>query len=131
MNGNSMSVFDISGRAMAAQLVRLEHDGVEPRERRDRPSGSEAKRVSFAEARLPRRDRTDEGQRDGRRSISVTTTTNGADEAARSVEPSAGRCQDGDVWDAAVDSAAELVEMVETSRQYQNNVQVLRDRQGH
>ena len=32
---------------------------------------------------------------------------------------------DGNVWEAAVDSAAELVEMVETSRQYQNNVQVL------
>ena len=31
----------------------------------------------------------------------------------------------GDVWEAAVDSAAELVEMIETSRQYQNNVQVL------
>src|SRR3546814_10647299 len=32
---------------------------------------------------------------------------------------------DGNVWEAAVDSAAELVEMVETARQYQNNVQVL------
>jgi flagellar basal-body rod protein FlgC len=31
----------------------------------------------------------------------------------------------GDVWEAGVDSAAELVEMLETSRQYQNNVQVL------
>ena len=31
----------------------------------------------------------------------------------------------GDVWEAGVDSAAELIEMVETARQYQNNVQVL------
>ena len=31
----------------------------------------------------------------------------------------------GDVWDAGVDSAAELIDMVETARQYQNNVQVL------
>ena len=33
--------------------------------------------------------------------------------------------KDGNVWEAGVDSAAELVEMMETARQYQNNVQVL------
>ena len=31
----------------------------------------------------------------------------------------------GDVWEAAVDSNAELVDMIETARMYQNNVQVL------
>ena len=31
----------------------------------------------------------------------------------------------GDVWEAGVDSAAELIDMVESARQYQNNVQVL------
>ena len=31
----------------------------------------------------------------------------------------------GDVWEAGVDTAAELIAMVETARQYQNNVQVL------
>ena len=31
----------------------------------------------------------------------------------------------GNVWQAGVDQATELVEMVETARQYQNNVQVL------
>ena len=38
--------------------------------------------------------------------------------------------KDGNVWEAAVDSAAELVEMIETSRQYQNNVQVLQTAKG-
>ncbi|MDB5718851.1 MAG: flgC, partial [Sphingomonas bacterium] len=33
--------------------------------------------------------------------------------------------KDGNVWEAGVDSAAEMVEMIETARQYQNNVQVL------
>ena len=33
--------------------------------------------------------------------------------------------KDGDVWDAGVDQAGEMVEMMETARQYQNNVQVL------
>jgi flagellar basal-body rod protein FlgC len=31
----------------------------------------------------------------------------------------------GDIWEANVDTAAELVEMVESARQYENNVQVL------
>ena len=38
--------------------------------------------------------------------------------------------KDGNIWEAAVDSAAELVEMVETSRHYQNNVQVLSTAKG-
>ncbi|WP_420140786.1 flagellar basal body rod protein FlgC, partial [Sphingomonas sp.] len=33
--------------------------------------------------------------------------------------------KDGNVWEAGVDQAAELVEMMESARQYQNNVQVL------
>jgi flagellar basal-body rod protein FlgC len=33
--------------------------------------------------------------------------------------------KNGDVWDAGVDSAAEMVEMIEAARQYQNNVQVM------
>ena len=32
---------------------------------------------------------------------------------------------EGYVWEAAVDSSAELIEMIESARQYQNNVQVL------
>ena len=31
----------------------------------------------------------------------------------------------GDIWEAGVDTSAELIEMVEAARQYQNNVQVL------
>jgi flagellar basal-body rod protein FlgC len=37
---------------------------------------------------------------------------------------------DGNVWEAAVDNAVELVEMIETSRQYQNNVQALQTAKG-
>ncbi len=33
--------------------------------------------------------------------------------------------KNGDVWEAGVDTSAELVDMVEASRQYQNNVQVM------
>ena len=45
------------------------------------------------------------------------------DRAAHEVEGLADA--NGDVWEAAVDSSAELVDMIETARMYQNNVQVL------
>jgi flagellar basal-body rod protein FlgC len=32
---------------------------------------------------------------------------------------------EGYVWDAGVDETAELIDMLETARQYQNNVQVM------
>jgi flagellar basal-body rod protein FlgC len=38
--------------------------------------------------------------------------------------------KDGNIWEAAVDSAAEMVEMIETSRHYQNSVQVLATAKG-
>ena len=39
--------------------------------------------------------------------------------------------KDGNVWESGVDSVAEMVEMMETSRQYQNNVQVMQTAKTH
>ncbi|MEP3915066.1 MAG: flagellar basal body rod C-terminal domain-containing protein, partial [Parasphingorhabdus sp.] len=33
--------------------------------------------------------------------------------------------EEGYVWEAAVDETAELIDMLETARNYQNNVQVM------
>jgi flagellar basal-body rod protein FlgC len=80
MADGPMSIFDISGRAMSAQLVRLN-----------------------------------------------TTASNLANiEPTRRHDPNHPLADaNGDVWVAGVDSAAEMIEMVEAARQYQNNVQVL------
>ncbi len=53
----------------------------------------------------------------------MVTTTNEPVKRHQPGHPLADK--DGYVWEAGVDAAAEMVDMIETARQYQNNVQVL------
>ena len=93
-----MSVFDIAGRAMSAQIVRLNT-------------------VASNMANAGTVSSTKEG---AYRALKPAT------EPTKRHDPSNPLAnKDGDVWDAGVDSAAELVDMIETQRQYQNNVQVM------
>ena len=115
-----MSVFDIAGRAMSAQLVRLNTTA---------SNLANAGSVSGSRATAYRSLRPVFEVEQG----SAGVATVGVDRIARSnVEPTRRHDPDhpladknGDVWVAGVDTAAELVEMVEAARQYQNNVQVL------
>jgi len=115
-----LSVYDIAGRAMSAQMMRL---------------NTTASNLANAG--------TVSGTKEGAfRSIKpiFTAVTESAGVAtvkvervvAAGVEPTKRHApdhpladKDGDVWDAGVDSAAEMVEMMETARQYQNNIQVM------
>ena len=115
-----LSIFDISGRAMSAQLLRL---------------NTTASNLANAGTVAGSREAAFRSLRPVFRSVEtspgVATVT--VDRVIQSqVEPT--RRHDpnhpladanGDIWEAGVDTAAELIEMVETSRQYQNNVQVL------
>jgi flagellar basal-body rod protein FlgC len=108
MADKPMSVFDIAGRAMSAQLVRLNatasnmanagsvtgteaqaYRAIKPVFRSEQIVNSDAKPVKRHDPNHPLADKN------------------------------------GDVWEAAVDSSAELVEMIESARNYQNNVQVM------
>ncbi len=120
MSDRPLSVFDISGRAMSAQLVRLNTTA---------SNLANAGTVSSSRATAFRALRpvfeTNE--------ISPGVATVGVGRIVRSdVEPTRQYNPDhpladaeGNVWVAGVDQASELVEMVEAARQYQNNVQVL------
>jgi flagellar basal-body rod protein FlgC len=123
--GANLSLFDISGRAMAAQLVRLNTTA---------SNMANAGTVSGTEAGAFRAMkpvfRTVMGE-NGTATIAVdriATSQTAPNKRHDPAHPLADK--DGNVWEAAVDSAAELVEMIETSRQYQNNVQVLQTAKG-
>lgn len=117
---NSMSVFDISGRAMAAQMVRL-NTTASNLANAGSVSGSEAK--AFRSLKPVFRAVTGDP---GQATVAVDRVTQTETAPTKRHDPNHPLADaNGDVWDAAVDSAAELVEMIETSRQYQNNVQVL------
>ena len=115
-----LSIFDISGRAMSAQLVR-----------RNTTASNLANAGTVAGSRA-------EAFRAMRPVFEVAeqtpgVATVGVDRIVRTtIEPTRRHDPDhpladanGDVWVAGVDQAAELVEMIEAARQYQNNVQVL------
>lgn len=122
---NNLSIFDISSRAMAAQLVRL-NTTASNLANAGSVSGSEAGAYRAMKPVF----RTIMGE-NGAATVAVDSVTQANTAPTKRHDPSHPLADaDGNVWEAAVDSAAELVEMVETARQYQNNVQVLSTAKG-
>ncbi|MBW8743998.1 MAG: flagellar basal body rod protein FlgC [Sphingomonas sp.] len=115
-----MSIFDISGRAMAAQLVRL---NTTASNLANANSVSTTKEGAFR-ALKPVFKTVDGGQ--GIATVQVSQVVASQTDPTKRHDPGNPLAdKNGDVWDAGVDQAAEMVEMMETARQYQNNVQVL------
>ena len=114
------SVFDIAGRATAAQLVRL---NTTASNLANAGSVSGTKEDAFRALKPVFRTVTNG---EGVATVAVDrVVTAGKDPVMRHAPGHPLADADGNVWDAGVDAAAELVEMIETARQYQNNVQVL------
>ena len=114
------SVFDIAGRAMSAQLVRLNATASNLAN-----AGSVANSREGAFRAMRPVFRTVEAG-PGVATVSVDRMVQSQQEPTRRHDPNHPLAdENGDVWVAGVDTAAELIEMVETARQYQNNVQVL------
>jgi flagellar basal-body rod protein FlgC len=116
----SFSIFDISGRAMSAQLVRL-NTTASNLANASSVAGSEA--GAFRSIKPVFRTVYDDA---GNATVTVDQVKASAMAPGKRHDPANPLADaDGNVWTAAVDSAAELVEMVETAQQYRNNVQVL------
>lgn len=116
----TMSVFDISGRAMAAQLVRL---NTTASNLANANSVSTTKEGAYRA--LKPVFKTVQGG-DGIATVQVSQVVASNTDPTKRHDPGNPLAdKNGDVWDAGVDQAGELVEMMETARQYQNNVQVL------
>ena len=117
---SNMSIFDISGRAMAAQLVRL---NTTASNLANANSVSTTKDGAFR-ALKPVFKTVSGGE--GIATVQVSQVVASQTDPTKRHDPGNPLAdKNGDVWDAGVDQAAEMVEMMETARQYQNNVQVL------
>jgi len=115
---SGLTTFDIAGRAMAAQLVRLNtiasnlanagavSNSPETAYRALKPvfASSYAGATATVDVASVERTGTPERRHDPNHPLADA---------------------EGNVWSAAVDPNQELVEMVETARQYANNVEVL------
>lgn len=115
-----MSVFDIAGRAMSAQLVRL---NTTASNLANAGTVSGSRDDAFRALKPVFRAVED---RPGVATVSVDRVVQSNLEPVRRHSPGHPLAdENGDIWEAGVDSAAELIDMVESARQYQNNVQVL------
>lgn len=115
-----MSIFDISGRAMSAQLSRLNTTA----------SNLANARTTYASEKEAYRAikpvfKTIE-ERPGVATVQVEKVIQSDIKPVKRHDPTNPLADDeGYVWDAGVDETAELIDMLETARQYQNNVQVM------
>lgn len=115
-----MSVFDIAGRAMSAQLVRL---NTTASNLANAGSISSSKEDAFRALKPVFRTVTDTP---GVATVAVDRVVQSDIQPTKRHAPGHPLADaEGYIWEAGVDTAAELVEMIETARHYQNNVQVL------
>lgn len=116
---SGLSVFDIAGRAMSAQLVRLNTVASNLAN-----AGSVA--GSAAAAYRPIKPVFATHYDGGGATVDVERIAIGDAAPERRHDPAHPLADsNGDVWAARVDVNQEIVEMTETARQYANNVEVL------
>jgi flagellar basal-body rod protein FlgC len=120
MADKPMNIFDISGRAMSAQLVRLNATA---------SNLANAGSVSGSEAQAYRAIRpvfSTVTEKPGVATVKVDQIVSSDTPAKMRHDPGHPLADaDGNVWESGVDGSAELVDMIESARMYQNNVQVL------
>ncbi len=120
MADTPMNIFDIAGRAMSAQLVRL-NATASNMANAGAVTGSE--KQAYRAIRPIFRSMTESP---GISTVNVESVVTTDAKPVKRHEPNHPLAdKDGNVWEAAVDSSTELVDMLEASRMYQNNVQVL------
>lgn len=115
---SGLNTFDIAGRAMAAQLVRLNTIASNLAN-----AGSVAGSAAGAYRALKPVFATESDGRNATVNVASVERTGTPERRHDPGHPLADAS--GDIWAAAVDPNQELVEMIETSRQYANNVEVL------
>ena len=115
----SMNVFDVAGRAMSAQMVRLNTTASNlANARTDYASEAEAFRAMRPVFRSVVEDNL--ATVDVERIVKTDAAPQRRHDPTNPIAD-----EEGYVWEAAVDETAELIDMLETARNYQNNVQVM------
>lgn len=116
-----LNVFDVAGRAMSAQLVRLNTTASNLAN-----AGGIAGSEATAYRTMKPVFRTSYDQATGMATVDVEKLVTAGAEPTKRHDPNHPLADaDGNVYEAAVDETRELVDMLETARHYQNNVEVL------
>tara|TARA_B100000678_G_scaffold240558_1_gene211296 strand:- start:205 stop:618 length:414 start_codon:yes stop_codon:yes gene_type:complete len=115
------SIFQVAGRAMSAQLVRM-NTTASNLANVGAISGSEADAYRTMKPVF----RTAMDKANGLATVDVEQVVNAGEAPTKRYDPGNPLADsDGNVWEAAVDESRELVDMMEAARTYQNNVEVM------
>jgi flagellar basal-body rod protein FlgC len=116
-----LNIFQVAGRAMSAQLVRMNTTASNLAN-----VGNVATTADAAYRTMKPVFRTQFDKASGLATVNVEQVVTAGPAPAKHYDPSNPLAdKDGNVYQAAVDETQELVDMMETSRGYQNNVEVM------
>ena len=126
MSGQPLSIFQVAGRAMSAQLVRMNTTASNLAN-----AGGIASSEGGAYRTMKPVFRTSFDQASGLSTVDVQQVVTAGEAPTKRYDPGNPMAdKDGNVFEAAVDETRELVDMMETSRSYQNNVEVMNTAKG-
>jgi len=116
-----LSIFQVSGRAMSAQLVRMNTTASNLAN-----AGNTAGSAEAAYKTMKPVFRTSFDAASGMATVDVERVVTAGEAPVKRYDPSNPMAdKDGNIFEAAVDETRELVDMMETARTYQNNVEVM------
>lgn len=121
MMANPLTIFQVAGRAMSAQLVRMNTTASNLAN-----AGNSAGSAEAAYKTMKPVFRTSFDAASGMSTVDVERVVTAGEAPVKRYDPTNPMADtDGNVFDAAVDETRELVDMMETARGYQNNVEVM------
>ena len=121
MADSPLTIFQVAGRAMSAQLTRM-NTTASNLANAGQVSGSEAAAYHSMKPVF----RTSFDKASGMATVDVENVVATQEAATKRYDPANPVAdKDGNVYEAAVDETRELVDMMETARGYQNDVEVM------
>lgn len=121
MVANPMSIFQVAGRAMSAQLVRMNTTASNLAN-----AGGVATTAEAAYRTMKPVFRTQFDAASGMATVNVERVVTAGEEPTKRYDPGNPLAdKDGNVFENAVDETRELVDMLESARTYKNNVEVM------
>lgn len=121
MADQPMTIFQVAGRAMSAQLVRMNTTASNLAN-----VGGVAGSADAAYKTMKPVFRTEYDKATGLATVNVEKIVTAGEAPTKLYDPTNPQAdKDGNVYQNAVDESRELVDMMETARSYQNNVEVM------
>jgi len=121
MSNQPMTIFQVAGRAMSAQLVRMNTTASNLAN-----AGGTTGSAETAYKTMKPVFRTSFDAASGMSTVDVERVVTAGDAPTKRYDPDNPMAdKDGNIFEAAVDETRELVDMMETARSYQNNIEVM------